>query len=404
MTRGKVVRLVAGREVRERLGSKAFRISTGVSLLIILTVAILPGLIRDDGPTTYDVGVFGAETEQLAARLPAVAAVVADDVRVNVRRLADAGQAGRLVGSGELDVAVGDGQLVVEEELDDRLGFLVQEANRQVEVAAALAEAGVSADVARRALAPEPLEVGALDPRSEEQSTREGLVFFGTILLYGQLLGFGYWVASGVVEEKASRVVEILLAKAPAAQLLAGKIVGIGVLGLVQLVGFVVLGLVVASASGSVDLPPETVPVAIQVVAWFVLGFAFYSCLFAMGGALASRAEELQSTTTPLSFLAMGSFFAAIFAGGDPDGTVAQVATYLPPSAPLVLPIRVAAGEVGAGTVVLSVAIVLVSIAAVVALAARVYAGGAMHLRGQLKLRAALRGAAATGGGGGESP
>ncbi|MGH9263791.1 MAG: hypothetical protein ACRD1D_03780, partial [Acidimicrobiales bacterium] len=166
-----------------------------MSLLIILTVAILPGLIRDDGPTTYDVGVFGAETEQLAARLPAVAAVVADDVRVNVRRLADAGQAGRLVGSGELDVAVGDGQLVVEEELDDRLGFLVQEANRQVEVAAALAEAGVSADVARRALAPEPLEVGALDPRSEEQSTREGLVFFGTILLYGQLLGFGYWVA-----------------------------------------------------------------------------------------------------------------------------------------------------------------------------------------------------------------
>ncbi|HEX2119616.1 MAG TPA: ABC transporter permease, partial [Acidimicrobiales bacterium] len=218
------------------------------------------------------------------------------------------------------------------------------------------------------------------------------------------LLGFGYWVASGVVEEKASRVVEILLAKAPAAQLLAGKIVGIGVLGLVQLVGFVVLGLVVASASGSVDLPPETVPVAIQVVAWFVLGFAFYSCLFAMGGALASRAEELQSTTTPLSFLAMGSFFAAIFAGGDPDGPVARVATFLPPSAPLVLPVRVAAGEVSAGTVVLSVAIVLVSIAAVVALAARVYAGGAMHLRGQLKLRAALRGAGAGGRSRGESP
>jgi len=285
--------------------------------------------------------------------------------------------------------------VIVEAELEDRLRFLVQEANRQVETEAALAGAGVDGDLARRVLDPDPLEVAPLNP-PEEESDREALVFFGTMILYGQLLGFGYWVASGVVEEKSSRVVEILLAKAPAAQLLAGKIVGIGVLGLVQLVGFVVLGLVVANASGSVDLPPETVTVAVQVVAWFVLGFAFYSCLFAMGGALASRAEELQSTTTPLTMLAVGSFFAAIFAGGDPDGTVARVATFLPPSAPLVLPVRVAAGEVGAGTVILSVAIVLASIVAVVALAAKVYAGGAMHLRGQLKLRSALR--AASGG------
>ena len=396
MTRTQVVRLVATRELKERIGSKAFLVSTGVSLAIILTIAILPGLLRDDGPTTYQVGVFGERSGQLAARLPSVTALAGDDdVRVNVRRLADAEEAGRLVGAGELDAAVGDGRVVVEAELEDRLGFLVQEANRQVETEAALAGAGVDGDLARRVLEPEPLEVAPLDP-PEEESDREALVFFGTMILYGQLLGFGYWVASGVVEEKSSRVVEILLAKAPAAQLLAGKIVGIGVLGLVQLVGFVVLGLVVASASGSVDLPPETVTVALQVVAWFVLGFAFYSCLFAMGGALASRAEELQSTTSPLSMLAVGSFFAAAFAGGDPDGTVARVATFLPPSAPLVLPVRVAAGEVGVGTVILSVAIVLASIVAVVALAARVYAGGAMHLRGQLKLRSALR--AASGG------
>jgi ABC-2 type transport system permease protein len=390
VTRWRTIRLVAGREVRERLRSKAFRISTGVTLLFILAVAILPGLLSDDGPTTYDVGVYGARADELARRLPAVAAA-AEDVEVRVRRLADAGEGERLVRSGDIDAALGEGRVLVKEELGNKLGFVVDEANRQVAGAAVLAGAGVVGEAAARILAPQPLEVRALDPKSDEEVARQGLVFFGTVLLYGQLLGFGYWVASGVVEEKVSRVVEILLAKAPPARLLAGKVIGIGAVGLIQLLAFVAIGLGTAGAFGTVDLPPDAVTIAAQVVGWFVLGFAFYSCLFAVGGAMASRVEELQSTTTPLTFLAMGSLFAAINAGTDPSGPIARVATFIPFSAPMVLPIRVAADEVGVGTVVVAVAIVLASIAAVMALAARVYATGALHLRGQLKLRSALR-------------
>jgi ABC-2 type transport system permease protein len=390
VNRSQVVRMVAGREVRERIRSKAFRISTGVTLLFILAVAILPGVLAQDGPTTYDIGVFGGGADQLAARLPLVADS-GDNLAVRVRRLAGAAEGQRLVTSGKLDAAVGDGEVIVHKKLGDRLGFITQEANRQVLAETALAGAGVNGDVTSRALSPQPLQVRALDPQSKADSEKQGLVFFGTILLYGQLLGFGYWVASGVVEEKVSRVVEILLAKAPAGQLLAGKVVGIGVVGLVQLVAFVIIGLVTASVSGTVDLPSQVVPVAAQVIGWFALGFAFYSCLFAVGGAMASRVEELQSTTTPLTFLAMGSLFAAITAGGDPSGPVAKVATFIPFSAPMVLPIRVAAGEVGPVAIAVSVAIVLASIVAVMSLAARVYAGGALHLRGQLKLRNALR-------------
>ena len=390
LSRYALIRLVAGREIGERIRSKAFRISAGVTLAFILAVAVIPGLVGDDGPTTYDVGVFAAGADALAGRLPEVAALD-DGVKVDVRRLAGAEEARRLVESGDLDAAVGDGQVIVDTELGDRLGFIVQEANRQVVGEAALAGAGVRGEAAARILAPEPLAVRALDPESEEDTTREGLVFVGTLLLYGQLLGFGYWVASGVVEEKSSRVVEVLLAKAPATQLLAGKVIGIGVVGLAQLVVFVVIGLLAAAATGSIDLPPETPAVAAQVIGWFVLGFALYSCLFAMAGAIASRAEELQSTTTPLTFLTMGSFFAAVSAGGSPDGTVAQIATFVPFSAPMVLPIRVAAGEIELWAIVVSVAIVLVSIVAAMRLAGRVYAGGAMHLRGQLKLRQALR-------------
>ena len=387
----RVVRLVAGREVRERFRSKAFRISCGVSLAFILAVAILPGVLSDDAPTTYDVGVFGQGAEQLGDRLVVVAGQLVCDLAIDVRLLADAAEAERLVESGDLDAAVGDNRIVVDRDLGDRLAFVVQEANRQVVAEATLSRAGVPGDVAGRVLTPQPLEVQALDPESDEDTAKEGLVFFGTILLYGQLLGFGYWVASGVVEEKTSRVVEILLAKARPGQLLAGKVMGIGLLGLVQLLAFVVIGLVTAAATGSVDLPPETVTVAAQVVLWFVLGFALYSCLFAVGGAMASRVEELQSTTTPLTFVAVASLFAAMNTGGNPTGRIAEIATFIPFSAPMVLPIRIAAGEVGLGTVLVAVAIVVVSIVAAMVLAARVYAGGALHLRGQLGLRKALR-------------
>lgn len=390
MTRLGTIRLVAGREIRERLRSKAFRISAGVMLAFVLAVAIVPGVVGDDGPTIYDVGVYGADAGALAARLGDVAALD-DGVEIDVHRLAGRDEGRRQVDAGALDAALGDGEVIVEEDLRGRLGIILQEANRRVVTEAALARAGIGSEAAAPILAPAPLAVRALDPDSEADTTKEGLVFVGTILLYGQLLGFGYWVSSGVVEEKASRVVEVLLAKAPPNQLLAGKILGIGVVGLAQLVGFVLVGLLAATVTGSVELPPETPAIAAQVIGWFVLGFALYSCLFAVAGAIASRAEELQSTTTPLTFLAMGSFFAAITAGGDPGGPVAQVATFVPFSAPMVLPLRIAAGEVTPWAVAGSVALVVVSIVVAVRIAGRVYAGGAMHLRGQLKLRQALR-------------
>jgi ABC-2 type transport system permease protein len=205
-----------------------------------------------------------------------------------------------------------------------------------------------------------------------------------------QLFGFGYWVASGIVEEKSSRVVEILLAKAGPRPLLAGKVLGIGILGLAQLVLFVVVGLGLATALGSVDLPSGTGRTAVELVAWFLLGYAVYACLFAMGGAIASRAEELQNSTGPISLVAMGGFFAAVATSGDPEGLIARIATYVPVAAPMVLPIRSAAGALPLWEAALSVVLVLLSTVLMVRLTARIYAGGVLFTRGPLKMRDAL--------------
>lgn len=391
MTGFDTVRLVATREIRERLRSKLFLMSTGFSLLIVLAVAALPSLIQDDGPTTYDVGVVGAASAPLAQRIEAAVRESDEGSTVATRQIADTAAAERLVRDDAIDVAIVDGgTLLVYDELGGRLETVIQLAHQELASEQALSRAGVTGEAATAALHPQPLAVRALDPPDPETDARDALMFAGTILLYGQLFGYGYWVSSGILEEKASRVIEVVLAKAKSGHILAGKIVGIGVLGFLQLVGFMIVGLVTASLSGSVELPPSTVRIAVEVVAWFVLGYAFYACLFAVGGALASRSEELQSTTGPISLLIVVSFFAAMPAGEDPGGTVARVATFLPPAAPLVLPIRSAAGELALWEALLSIALVLLATYGAVRLAGRVYAGSVLNVRGQLKLREAL--------------
>jgi ABC-2 type transport system permease protein len=391
MTGFDAVRLVAMREVRERLRSKMFRSSSAVSLLVVLGVAIVPSLLSDGDPTTYDVGVVGAASAPLADRLQKAVDQLGEDARVNRRDVADAAAADRLLADGDLDVAIVDGgALVVNEELAEPLEALVHIAHRETALQRALSEAGVTGAAAETAMQPTPLPVRALDPPEPETDAREALMFAGTVLLYGQLLGYGYWVASGILEEKSSRVVEVVLAKVRGSHLLAGKIIGIGLLGFAQLVGFVCIGLVAASVSGSVDLPPQTTRIAVELVAWFVLGFAFYACLFAAAGALASRAEEMQSTTGPLTLVIVVAFFVALGVGDEPGGTVARVATFVPATAPLVLPIRSAAGELAVWEALASIAIILLATYGAVRLAGRVYAGSALNVRGQLKLREAL--------------
>jgi len=150
--------------------------------------------------------------------------------------------------------------------------------------------------------------------------------------------------------------VEVLLAAVRPVQLLAGKIIGIGLVGLLQL---------------------------------FILGYAFYSCLFAVAGAIVSRQEELQNTVTPLNLVLVASFFLAFSALQNPDGTLAQVASYLPPVAPLVMPPRVAGGTVPAWEVALSVLITLATIVALVPLAGRIYSGAVLRTGARVKLGAA---------------
>ncbi len=382
-----MVWLVVRREITTRIRERSFLISTLITLLLIAGVVVVPTLFNRGGDEVTVGLVGGAGTVEPALQQAAPAA----GVTLTVRRYGDEAAARAAIEDGEADVVfLSADRVLVDEELDGEAEQVVRTAYGQAAAAQRLDAAGIDPDAAARALDLPPLSVTALNPPDPDSDARRGAAYFGVLLLYFQLFGYGFWVALGVVEEKSSRVVELLLSTLRPWQLLAGKVIGIGLLGLGQLVLTVVVGITAAIATGAVDVPSGVLAVAGQVLVWFLLGFAFYACLFAALASLVSRQEEVQNVTTPLSVLLLGSFFLAITALGSPDSTLVRIGSIVPPFSTMVMPMRWAAGEAPLWELGLSIVLMLVTVVALVRLAGWVYAGAVLRSGPRVKLGDAL--------------
>jgi ABC-2 type transport system permease protein len=380
-----LVRLVAGREISSRLRDKNFIISSLVIILLLVGVMAFQVIVTS-GADKVRLGVVGA-TPQLESALGAQAD--AYDIDLTLVELDDRAAAEVAVSTGDVDGAVVDGagaqpELIVEQSAGGPLEAAVTGAVTQVSLAEQLAEAGVEQlDV------PE-VDVTSLDPEADRQEQRTIIAVIGVAILYGLFILFGNFVAQGVVEEKASRVVELLLATMRPWQLLAGKILGLGLLGLGQIVLIGVVGVAGTLAFDIIDVPGELIGTVAWVVAWFVLGYALYAAIFAVAASLVSRQEDLGTVITPTTILLVVAFIVAIQAAGDPASTLAVVTSYVPGLSPLVMPVRQAAGEAAAWEVGLAVLLMLVAIGLAVRLGGRVYAGALLRTSGKTKLREAL--------------
>jgi ABC-2 type transport system permease protein len=379
------VRLVARREFTERLRDRSFLISTVITVLILLGVAVLPRLLGFGEPPTFDVAATGPRADAERTAIEAQAEAFGVDVRL--RDVDDAQAARAQVEDGTLDAAIVGDDVIVSEELDTELGNVLQSAHSSVVSAEQLAEAGIDPSQAQQALEVPPLAVDAIDPPEEGAETRSQLAFVGTLLLYGQLVGYGFWVALGVVEEKSSRVVEVLLSAIPARALLAGKVIGIGLLGLLQLAVIAVVGLAGASLTGTIQLDSAALYPVVLVLVWFILGYLFYSCLFAAAAARVSRQEEMQNATTPLTMLVLVSFFAAIYVGQNPDGAAATVLSIVPPFSALTQAALLAGGEIPWWQSLTAVVLMLAASLALVVVAGRLYEGAVLRMGAKVSLR-----------------
>jgi len=367
------IALVARREIVERLRERSLWVSTGITVAVLAGVLVLPAALGFGGATKGTVAVSGPQAA--AAARQAVAQQRAFDVELTIRRVSDDATARRLVRDGDADLAVlaGGRALFAAQDADDSVVSAVQGGSQ----------------AARGGRLPPPLPV--VTEGGSSASDRQGIAFVAVVILYGQLLGYGFWVATGVVEEKSTRVVELLLSAIRPRQLLAGKVIGIGLLGLGQLILIGLCGVIIGAASGQLDVNGDVVAAVAVVMLWFLLGFALYSCAFAVAGALVPRQEEIQAVTAPLTILILASFFLSFGALDDPSSTLARVLSLIPPSAPMVMPVRLIAGNVPAWEVVLSIALTVAAAAGLIALAARVYGAAVLRTGSRVTLRAVWR-------------
>jgi ABC-2 type transport system permease protein len=234
------------------------------------------------------------------------------------------------------------------------------------------------------------VDIRSLDPQAQQKQERTIVTLIGVAVLYSLLVLFGQFLAQGVVEEKASRVVELLLATLRPWQLLAGKILGLGLLGLAQIVVIAGVGVAGALAFDVIALPGQLIGTVVILVAWFVLGYALYASVFAAVASLVSRQEDLGTVIMPTTLLLVAGLVIAIQAASNPASTLATVTSFVPGLSPLVMPVRMAAGQAAAWEVAVAVVLMLVAIALVVRLGGRIYAAALLRTGGKIKLREAL--------------
>ena len=201
------------------------------------------------------------------------------------------------------------------------------------------------------------------------------------------------YVAGGILEEKSSRVVEVLLAAMQPRHLLVGKMLGIGLLVLAPTV--LVTGSVVAAVLSS-DLRPLLPGLnagALPLLAlWFLLGYSLFVAISAAFSSLASRPEENTWHVLAIVLMVLG-FQAGATVASDPHSGFAVVTSWVPFTAPFVVPTRVLAGSISVAGQLGAVALMLVATAAVTRVAARIYSGAILHLRGRARIGGAYRSA-----------
>ncbi len=387
-------KLVAARDLWVRLRDKGFVISTAITLTVV-SVFIVIGALGDDGPEVHRLGLVGADATRLRQPLEQAAANRGIELEISV--FDDrAGAEAALTREDVEAVLEGDRSISVLTGVPDALTRIVQEAVVRERIREGVEAAGASAADIDALLDQPAIDVRTIEPQDPNRDENAGIAFIAVLLAYGQLFGYGVWVATGVIEEKASRVVEILLSAIRPRQLLAGKIAGIGLLGIVQLAFIAKFAIGLALAMGTLRLPGTAIGVAAVVLAWFVMGFAFYAGLFAVSGSLVSRTEELQNAMVPINLIIFVSFFISIGALESPDSTLSVAASILPFSSALAMPVRIAIGSATAPQIVASIVLLAAGTAALVPLSARLYAGAVLKTGGRVKLRDAWRSASTT--------
>ncbi|MBT1669453.1 ABC transporter permease [Curtobacterium flaccumfaciens pv. flaccumfaciens] len=350
------VRLVSAREIQARIRSKAFVVSALILIGMVVASIVVGGIVsKATADDTTPVAVVDGVSLPTTSGLDVTESASVDDAE-------------RLVTKGDVDAAIVPSE--------DPLGYKV------VGLDEAPSEVVSALSVTPR--------IELLDP----DALPGGLVYliaiaFG-VVYFASAVTFGQSIAQSVVEEKSTRVVEILMSAIPARALLAGKVLGNSIMAFAQIVAVAVAAIVTLAVTGQDNMFAMLGPSILWFIGFFAIGFVLLASLFAAAAVLVSRQEDVGSVTTPVMMLVMIPYFLIIVAYDNP--TILGIMSYVPFSAPIGMPMRIFLGTAEWWEPILSLVIVAASVVAVVVIGARVYENALLRTGSRVKLSEALRG------------
>jgi ABC-2 type transport system permease protein len=411
MRRWQSIGVIATREISVKLRDKAFLGSTAFMLLLVAAATVLPVLLQQQTPSfrvaaqgdaaqqALNLAItLGKQAQDPKNELPPMLSLLGGDGLPGADLTAVEVQPGqdvdRMVRNEDVAAAVtgddlGSLRLIGAEAVPTEIDVLVRAAATQLQVADAAARGGLSAQEVAALTSPPQPTTALLEARPTGSVPPQFLVVVFAFLFYISVLTFGMSIAQSVVEEKQSRVVELLVAAVPVRWLLAGKVIGNTVMAVGQIVLILGAGLVGARLAGQAPVVDQLLEASGWFLVFFLLGFVMLACLWAVAGSLASRIEDLQSTTVFMQVLVIVPFFAAIFAI-DP-GPTQRLLSYIPFTAPLIMPARVVLGNADLWEPWVAVGVVLATAVLFLLLGARLYEGSVLHTSSRLKATAAWR-------------
>lgn len=380
--------IIALREIRERAGSRAYRISTAVGILLVVALVLIPSL--SDESRTYHVGITGAIPAGALGALDAQ--VRATDHRLETTRYATRADGERAVRDKDVDVLLVDGTILEwRTRSDSTLTAAIAGAIQAVDVRARADRLGISTGQLAQLLVPVSLTSHTLGTTHTADKDANTVGFVAVGFMYVAISFYAGFVLTGVVQEKANRVAEVLLARMPAREILAGKVLGIGAVGLAQLAVISAAAGVAVAAVGGADAPSIPGDVLAWTCLWFVLGYLLYSVLYAALGATTSRIEDAQSAIAPVTGLMLLSYLGVIYAEENPDALLTGLLSYFPPTAPVVMTYRVAVHAVPAWQLLTSAGVMVLAMWGLIRLAGQVYSGALLRFGGRVPLRDLVR-------------
>jgi len=378
--------LVARREVLMRLRSRVFAGGTIVMAALVVVGIVAASLLA--GKTTPVRVGFSGGSQVLERSFTATAAALGANVTVS--DIADVTAGKGQVTAGTLDVLVTGSSTAPTAVAKDAFPSNVESALSLAAEAARLSDAGLSPTAVKSAMALVPIQLLQPPKTKDNENLFAGLAL--GMLLFIAIGQYGNMVAQGVVEEKATRIMEILLATILPSRLLAGKVIGIGLVGLLQLTIVGAAALVAVHVTNVAAIPAFGVEAILGDIFWFLLGFLFYATAYAAVASLVSRQEEVQSAVAPIGILLIAGYLLVYAALPNPSGPLATVCSLLPPFAPVLMAVRLAASDVPVWQVGLAVALTLASIGGLTWLAGRMYTNAAMRIGARVRFMDAFRG------------